>query len=198
MRTNFFALTFWTLPEVRDIPAKFAGHPRFPSSKPKEDKLSRESTNFSATTPSRGRPAHHRAVSAPQKLIFVLFFRKRTHVQQLTCNIDLSSYFYYLFFSFVLIELKPFVLKGKENSENFWKSVQNYETISPFSRCPLVFPWFSCLNFRIPVTWVYNGRVELSLGHAIDHATKAGHGWKQPYDDRASPDQKRIPCIGMS
>ena len=42
-------------------------------------------------------------------------------MQQLTCNIDLSSSFYYIFFSFVLIELKPFVLKGKvlgKNSEN--------------------------------------------------------------------------------
>ena len=29
------------------------------------------------------------------------------------CNIDWSNYFYYLFFSFVLIELKPLVLKGK-------------------------------------------------------------------------------------
>ena len=40
----------------RDIPANFPGHPRFLSSKPKEDKLSRESTNFLATTPSCGRP----------------------------------------------------------------------------------------------------------------------------------------------
>ena len=39
--------------------------------------------------------------------------RRRTNVQQLTCNIDLSCYSYYLFFSFVLLELKPFVLKGK-------------------------------------------------------------------------------------
>ena len=39
--------------------------------------------------------------------------RRRTNVQQLTCNIDLSRSFYCLFFSFVLIELKPFVLKGK-------------------------------------------------------------------------------------
>ena len=39
--------------------------------------------------------------------------RRRTNVQQLTCNIDLSNSCYYLFFSFVLIELKPFVLKGK-------------------------------------------------------------------------------------
>ena len=70
----------------------------------------------------------------------------RTNVQQLTCNIDLSNYFYYLFFSFVLIELKPFVLKGKVLGEKFWKKcekvrkiVKNYETILPFSCCPLVF-----------------------------------------------------------
>ena len=41
------------------------------------------------------------------------FLRRRTNVQQLTCKIDLSRSFYYLFFSFVLLELKPFVLKGK-------------------------------------------------------------------------------------
>ena len=74
MRTNFFCTNFLNTPRVRDIPAKFPGHPRFISSKPKEDKLSRESTNFSATTPSRGRPPPHRAVSGPKKLIFVLFF----------------------------------------------------------------------------------------------------------------------------
>ena len=39
--------------------------------------------------------------------------RRRTNMQQLTCNIDLSCSFYYLFFSFVLLELKPFILKGK-------------------------------------------------------------------------------------
>ena len=44
---------------------------------------------------------------------FSCFEKRRTNVQQLTCNIDVSSSFYYLFFSFVLIELKPFVLKGK-------------------------------------------------------------------------------------
>ena len=68
----FFAQTFWTPPKVRDIPTKFPGHPRFLYSKPKEDKLSREGTNFSATTPSLGRPPPHRAVSGPKKLIFVL------------------------------------------------------------------------------------------------------------------------------
>ena len=63
-------------------------------------------------------------------------------MQQLTCKIDLSNSFYYLFFSFVLIELKPFVLKGKVlgiNSEKVLKSAKNYETILPFSCCPLVF-----------------------------------------------------------
>ena len=34
-------------------------------------------------------------------------------MQQLTCNMDSSSSFYYLFFSFVPLELEPFVLKGK-------------------------------------------------------------------------------------
>ena len=62
--------------------------------------------------------------------------RRRTNVQQLTCNIDLSNSFYYRFFSFVLLELKPFVLKGKPwtiNSEKVPKSVKNYERF-----CPLV------------------------------------------------------------
>ena len=39
--------------------------------------------------------------------------RRRTNVQQLTCKINLPFSFYYLFLSFVLLELKPFVLKGK-------------------------------------------------------------------------------------
>ena len=76
-----------------------------------------------------------------------LIFRRRTNVQQLTCKIDLSNSFYYLFFSFVLIELKSFVLKGEVPGENYEKvpksvkkSVKNYETILPFSCCPLVFP----------------------------------------------------------
>ena len=71
---TFFAQTFWRPPGVRDIPAKFPGHPRFLSSKPKKDKLSREGTKFSATTPSRGRPPPDQVVSGPKKLIFVLFF----------------------------------------------------------------------------------------------------------------------------
>ena len=37
----------------------------------------------------------------------------------ITCKIDLSKSFYYLFFSFVLLELKPFVLKGKVLGEKF-------------------------------------------------------------------------------
>ena len=61
-------------PRVRDIPAKFLGHPKFLSSKPKEDKLSREGTDFSTTTPSCGRPPPHPAVSGPKNLIFVFFF----------------------------------------------------------------------------------------------------------------------------
>ena len=45
-------------------------------------------------------------------------------MQQLTCKSDLPFSFYYLFFSFVLLELKPFVLKGKVLGEKFGKSVR--------------------------------------------------------------------------
>ena len=81
---SFFAQTFWTPPGVRDIPAKFPGHPGFLSSKPKEDKVSRAGTKFSATTPSRGRPPPHQAVSGPKNLIFVLFFLAWTMAPQQT------------------------------------------------------------------------------------------------------------------
>ena len=60
---TFFAQTFCTSRQNSwDIPAKFL------SSKPKEDKLSREGTNFSTTTPSHGRPPPHRAVSGPKQV----------------------------------------------------------------------------------------------------------------------------------
>ena len=58
--------------------------------------------------------------------------RRRTNVQQLTCNIDLSRSFYFLFFSFVLIDLKPFVLKGKVPGKNSEKSVKNCEKVRKF------------------------------------------------------------------
>ena len=38
-------------------------------------------------------------------------------MQHLTCKIDFPFSFYYLFFSFVLLELKTFVLKGKVPGE---------------------------------------------------------------------------------
>ena len=46
-----------------------------------------------------------------------LLDRRRTNAQQLTCNIDLSCSCSYHFFSFVLIGLKPFVLKEKVPGE---------------------------------------------------------------------------------
>ena len=48
-------------------------------------------------------------------------------MQQPTCNIDFSRSFYHIFFSFVLIDLKPFVLKEKvlgEKCEKVWKSAE--------------------------------------------------------------------------
>ena len=47
--------------------------------------------------------------------------RRRKTGQQLTCSIDLSCFFYYFFFSFVLLELKPFVLRGKVLGKKFEK-----------------------------------------------------------------------------
>ena len=71
---TFFAHMFCTPAGVRDIPANFPGHPRFLSSKPMEEKLSKEGTNFSVTH-SRGRPPPHRAVSRPKKVyLCALFF----------------------------------------------------------------------------------------------------------------------------
>ena len=58
-------------------------------------------------------------------------------MQQLTCNIDLPNYFYYLFFSFVLIELKPFVLKGRVPGEKVRKSAKKCEKKCE-RFCPLV------------------------------------------------------------
>ena len=43
--------------------------------------------------------------------------RRRTNVQQLTCKIDSSNSFYYLLFSFIILELKPLVLKRKVRGE---------------------------------------------------------------------------------
>ena len=64
-------------------------------------------------------------------------------MQQLTRNMDLSCSFYYLFFSFVLLELNPLIWRGKSwgrNSE-MWKIVKNSKTILPFSCCPLIVLW---------------------------------------------------------
>ena len=66
--------------------------------------------------------------------------RRRTNVQQLTCKIDLSNSFYYLFFSFVILELKPSVLKGKVSGEKLWKSAKKCEKVWKIMKrfCPLV------------------------------------------------------------
>ena len=54
----------------------------------------------------------------------------------LTCKIDLSNYFYYLFFSFVLLELKPFVFKWKVLGEKSEKVPKKVKIMKRF--CPLV------------------------------------------------------------
>ena len=68
------ARTFLHTPGVRDIPAKSPGHPRSLSSKPKEDKLSRESTNFSATTLRMEDPHPTGRPPDPKSYSFCSFF----------------------------------------------------------------------------------------------------------------------------
>ena len=56
MRTNFFCTNFLNTARGPGHPGQNSGIWDVLPSKPKEDKLSREGTKFSATTPSRGRP----------------------------------------------------------------------------------------------------------------------------------------------
>ena len=72
MHANFLCTKLLEHPQ--NIPAKFPGHPRFLPSKPKEDKLSREGTNFSTPTPSGGRPPPQPAVSGPKKVNLCALF----------------------------------------------------------------------------------------------------------------------------
>ena len=60
---TFFLHKLLNTPKSSGHPGKCPGHPRFPPSKAKQNKISRAGTNFSTTTPSRGRPPPHPAVS---------------------------------------------------------------------------------------------------------------------------------------
>ena len=106
-------------------------------------------------------------------LLLVVLFRRRTNVQQLTCNIDLSRSFYYLFFSFALLELAlALCFEGEspggkimKKCEKFWKSVKNYEMILPFSCCPLVFPWlWLALSLRF---WDFSSFVQVGARSGV-------------------------------
>ena len=62
-------------------------------------------------------------------------------MQQLTCKIDSSNSFYYLFFSFIILELKPLVLKGKKSGgKNYEKVPKSAKKVRKIMKrfCPLV------------------------------------------------------------
>ena len=74
--------------------------------------------------------------------------RRRTNVQQLTCKIDSSNSFYYLFLLFYYPWAKTLCFEGEspggkilKKCQKVLKSAKNYETVLPFSCCPLVFLW---------------------------------------------------------
>ena len=71
MRTNFFCTSFLNTPSGLGHPAKFQGHPRFLPSKPKEDKLLREGTNFLTTKPFAWKTPTPPSGLRTQKFIFV-------------------------------------------------------------------------------------------------------------------------------
>ena len=86
MRTNFFCTNFSSTPRGPGHPGQIPGTSQIPLLQTQGrqtfeagHELSREGTNFSATTPSRGRPPPHRAVSGPEKLLFVLLFSCLNH-----------------------------------------------------------------------------------------------------------------------
>ena len=92
LNTNFY---FSNFSGAAGIPQQNPGisHPKSSISL-----VSRGIPNFLAPTPSRGRPLPHRQKSELKSLGLGSFLEE-ANVQQLTCNIDLSSSCYYLFFS---------------------------------------------------------------------------------------------------
>ena len=105
-----------------------------------KERLQKVFKSFVGCTP-KGRTATQHSKNGSEKVLGRVlgqgsgagFSRRRTNVQQLTCKIDLSNSFYYLFFSFIILELKPFVLKGfsswGKNSEKVPKSVKKCEKL---------------------------------------------------------------------
>ena len=89
--------------EVQEMSGKTPGSPRHPSS--------RQARPSGCRHDFRGPP------KIPKYHKKTPVFKRRTNVQQLTCKIDSSNSFYYLFFSFIILELKPLVLKGKVRGE---------------------------------------------------------------------------------
>ena len=77
--------------------------------------------------------------STPSWRLGLPFPRRRTNVQQLTCNIGLSCSVYYIFFFFVLLELNPLFWRGKSRGKNYeklWNCEKVWKLLKRF--CPLV------------------------------------------------------------
>ena len=114
MHTNFFCTNCLNTPRGPGHPCKIPGTSQIPLFKLQGRQTSEGGRELCDPHPFGWKtPSPPGALRTQKELIFVLLFRRRTNVQQLTCKIDLPFSFYYLFFSFVLLELKPFVLKGK-------------------------------------------------------------------------------------
>ena len=111
MRTNFFCTNFLNAPKGLGHPSEIPGTSQILSSKPKEDKLSREGTNFSATTPSRGRPPPGGLRTQKVNLCALLSFLKLIQKTREGCGC-------------------PKLLAGKD----FWQILTLLEKCSPIFR----------------------------------------------------------------
>ena len=111
---------------------------------------------------------------------------RRTNVQQLTCNIDLFCSSYYLFFSFVLLELNPFVLKRKVLGEKLWKVWKLVKKCGKFWNdfALELLPFsFSLRKGRTPANIYRNGHTQNGTDETMPARWQAGWGgpWAAPH-----------------
>ena len=102
-----------------------------------------------APTPSRRRPPPHQKNIQTQKFRFGFLLHEED--KRATTNVQnrFAPFFLLSFFLFYSPWAKALCFEGESpGGWKLWKSakkcenVKNYETILPFSCCPLVFPWF--------------------------------------------------------
>ena len=147
---------------------KIPGTSQAPPSKPKEDKLSREGTNFSTPTPSRGRPPPHPAVSPAGRFSRILeslnsleSLEDSEGDKRATTNVQHRFVLFFLLYFLLFCShwAKALCFEGEspggiilKKCEKVRKSVIFFsEKMLPFSCCPLVFTWNMDFSEKTPL-----------------------------------------------